>query len=80
MLNASKATPNSLLASKGSSEANAWVGMERFPLAQGLDHWRRYLQVLGGSHTLLLEFMPDDDLATLDREAAALKELAGDRV
>ena len=57
-----------------------WVGMERFPLAQGLDHWRRYLQVLGGSHTLLLEFMPDDDLTTLDREAAALKELAGDRV
>ena len=57
-----------------------WVGMERFPLAQGLDHWRRYLQVLGGSHTLLLEFMPDDDLATLDREAAALKELVGDRV
>lgn len=57
-----------------------WVGMERFPLADGLENWRRYLAVMDGDHGLLLEFMPDDDLSTLGQEAAALKKLAGDKV
>ena len=54
-----------------------WKGAERFPLAQGIDEWRSYLKAIGGEHTLLLEFMPDDLIATLKSETQALRQIAG---
>ena len=52
-----------------------WVGEQRLPLREGIPIWRRYLKALGGSHHLLLEFMPDDRLESLSAEAEALHEL-----
>lgn len=52
-----------------------WIADQRLPLREGLDVWRRYLLELGGSHHLLLEFMPDDRLESLKAEADALHEL-----
>lgn len=52
-----------------------WVGDQRLPLREGIPIWRRYLEALGGSHHLLLEFMPDDRLETLKEEADALHQL-----
>lgn len=52
-----------------------WAGRERFPLAQAVSTWQRYLEELGGDHTLLLEFMPDDRVESLPAEAAALAEI-----
>ena len=54
-----------------------WKGKERYPLADGVEDWKCYLSELTGSHTLLLEFMPDDDLRSLPMEVAALRELMG---
>lgn len=51
---------------------------KRLPLAEGMLLWQKYLQVLRGSHNLLLEFMPDDQLSTLENEAAALRKVIGD--
>lgn len=51
------------------------VGQQRFPLRDGIHIWRRYLQELGGSRHLLLEFMPDDRIESLNEEADALHEL-----
>ena len=52
-----------------------WVGDQRLPLREGIPIWRRYLDALGGSHHLLLEFMPDDRLESLKEEAEALHAL-----
>ena len=52
-----------------------WVGDQRLPLREGIPIWREYLQALGGSHHLLLEFMPDDRLESLQEEADALHQL-----
>lgn len=52
-----------------------WEQDRRLPLREGLGVWRRYLQELGGSHHLLLEFMPDDRIESLRAEADALYEL-----
>ena len=54
-----------------------WKGTERYPLEQGIDEWRRYLDAIGGKHTLLLEFMPDNLITTLKSEAQALFKIAG---
>ena len=52
-----------------------WVGDQRLPLREGIPIWRRYLDALGSSHHLLLEFIPDDRLESLKAEAEALHEL-----
>lgn len=57
-----------------------WKQRNRFSLKTGLDEWRRYLRTLGTDHTLLLEFMPDDDIRSLPAEAEALRELTGECV
>ncbi len=49
----------------------------RTSLRKGLNPWRRYLNALGGEKTLLLEFMPDDSIQSLQTEAEALCELTG---
>lgn len=55
-----------------------WKGADRFPLADGVAEWQDYLALLDTPHTLLLEFMPDDCLDTLAREADALRTMIGD--
>ena len=49
--------------------------LEKYPLAQAVETWKAYLDKLPGDRALLLEFMPDDLLETLPREAAALKQI-----
>lgn len=53
-----------------------WKGKEKYPLLDAGETWREYLACFEGTHTLLLEFMPDGRLETLKQEAAALKEIA----
>lgn len=53
-----------------------WTEKERFPLSQAEFLWKEYLSYFNGSQTLLLEFMPDDDISSLIAEAKALKEIA----
>ena len=53
-----------------------WSPEGRHPLADATDDWRRYLEALPNARTLLLEFMPDDRVETLAREASALRALA----
>ena len=50
-----------------------WKGDERFPLAEGIAEWREYLTAFPRPQTLLLEFMPDDQLTSLAGEADALR-------
>ena len=54
-----------------------WQGHERLPLRDSVRTWQRYLAKFRGNRTLLLEFMPDDRLETLDEEAKALLVIAG---
>lgn len=54
-----------------------WKGKERFPLATGIEEWNTYLSTLPGEHTLLLEFMPNDKIESLQAEADALRVLTG---
>ena len=49
----------------------------RFSLYEGMEEWRAYLKVIPAPRTLLLEFMPDDQLTTLPTEAEALKSIIG---
>lgn len=52
-----------------------WEGDQRLPLQEGIPVWKRYLAELDGDHHLLLEFMPDDQLESLQAEALALHTL-----
>ena len=45
----------------------------RIPLSDGREAWERYLGRFDGSQCALLEFVPDDDPATLLREAQTLR-------
>ena len=57
-----------------------WKERNRYPLRTGIDEWQTYLRTIGGDHTLLLEFIPDDDIRSLPAEAEALKSLTGECV
>lgn len=48
--------------------------VKRFPLRDGIDAWRKYLEVLPKDIPTLLEFMPGNDPGELAGEAAALRE------
>ncbi len=50
---------------------------KRSSLYEGVDEWRAYLGAIPAPRPLLLEFMPDDQLATLLTEAEALKTIIG---
>ena len=52
-----------------------WDAAGRYPLIDAADVWKKYLAALSRPRTLLLEFMPDDNLATLPREADALRKI-----
>ena len=55
----------------------AWKELERFPLAEHETAWRKYIDVLRdckGTHALLLEFVKDDSIEQLRRDAETLLE------
>ena len=52
-----------------------WKGKEKYSLRQAKDIWRRYLSCFEGGKTLLLEFMPDGKIDSLEEETAALREI-----
>lgn len=54
-----------------------WNASCRFPLADGENVWRKYLEAFRGDgkeYFCLLEFMPDDRMESLAAEAAVLKK------
>ncbi len=53
-----------------------WTSDSRYPLSQALSLWKEYLSYFNGNQTLLLEFMPDDSIASLSEEATALMKIA----
>ena len=53
-----------------------WDANGRYPLCGAIAQWQRYLHCLPDDKTLLLEFMPDDRLDSLPKEAAALRKIA----
>lgn len=55
-----------------------WSKEAHLPLADGVGEWNRYLEGLSGEHGALLEFMPDNLLTSLSREARALLEIVGE--
>ncbi|MBO5790221.1 MAG: sugar phosphate isomerase/epimerase [Clostridia bacterium] len=57
-----------------------WKGEEKFPLSDAVEEWQRYLRKLCAPRTLLLEFMPNDGIDELAREAATLKTIIGETV
>lgn len=54
-----------------------WKDTAKFSLFEGIDEWRGYLGKFGTPRTLLLEFMPDDALSSLSKEADALRMIIG---
>lgn len=55
-----------------------WKDSEKLPLADATEVWQAYLQAICKPKILLLEFMPDGKLATLKREADALRSIIGE--
>ena len=62
-----------------------WKGEERFPLREGQELWKNWLRALQTvenpleiqkERALLLEFMPDDRMESLAKEANALRNMA----
>lgn len=45
-----------------------WNEKEKFPLSCGKEIWKKYLNCFSGNQTLLLEFMPDKKLESLQNE------------
>lgn len=54
-----------------------WSGDERYPLEESIEIWEKYLENFNGERALLLEFMPENDIETLNREAQALRRITG---
>lgn len=52
-----------------------WSGDERYPLEESIEIWEKYLEKFKGERALLLEFMPDDDINSLSREADSLRKI-----
>ena len=53
-----------------------WQADQRLPLASGVAVWKTYLKEFSSDAYLLLEFMPDNEIATLPREVDALRRIA----
>ena len=53
-----------------------WDAEHWYPLADGIEDWKQYVAVFeGGDYAFMLEFMPDNQITTLPREAAVLHTL-----
>ena len=55
-----------------------WIGKDKFPLSEGHGRWVEYLSRFSGCECVLLEFMPDGNIATLAREAAELNKIVSE--
>lgn len=55
-----------------------WEEKNKYPLKEAVDVWQAYLQKLGSDRTLLLEFMPDNRIESLQTEADALRKIVGE--
>lgn len=55
-----------------------WEEKQKFPLCLGIDTWKEYLKCFKKDKTLLLEFMPDGEITSLETESAALKRIVGE--
>ncbi len=53
-----------------------WEADSRYPLADSISLWKEYLSYLNKDTTLLLEFMPDDNISSLSGEAESLRKIA----
>ncbi len=56
-----------------------WKGDKRFKLGKAVKEWQLYLGKFSTPRTLLLEFMPDDKIESLQIEANALRKIIGDK-
>ncbi len=54
-----------------------WRGQKKFSLHDGIEEWKAFLNCFNEENTLLLEFMPDNNIESLKREADALREIVG---
>jgi len=54
-----------------------WRGQKKFSLYDGIEEWKSFLKFFGDYSNLLLEFMPDNNIESLKREADALREIVG---
>jgi sugar phosphate isomerase/epimerase len=57
-----------------------WSGKDKYPLSDGYDPWRKYLEIISGdgkTHGLFLEFSPDDTEEAFLHDAETLRKLAG---
>lgn len=52
-----------------------WEGNNKYPLCDGIKIWQKYLAEFDENHALLLEFMPDNDINSLNTEAKVLFEI-----
>ena len=52
-----------------------WKGREKYPLKKAVDIWKQYLACFDKDKTLLLEFMPDGNIESLEKEAQSLEEI-----
>lgn len=52
-----------------------WKEKEKYPLSEGIQTWKKYLEYFDGSQKLLLEFMPDDRIESLSSETEALQKI-----
>lgn len=52
-----------------------WTQDKRFPLSEAVPLWKEYLSFFNKDQTLLLEFMPDDDIDSLKTEAESLRKI-----
>lgn len=55
-----------------------WENKNKFPLEDAIDTWKLYLEQFESPCALLLEFMPRGTIEELEKEASALKLIAGD--
>lgn len=55
-----------------------WNANNKYPLSKGIEIWKKYLSYFSTDKTLLLEFMPDDDINSLKTEFEALKQIIKD--
>lgn len=53
-----------------------WKDKEKMPLGEAIPLWKQYLSYFEEEHYLLLEFMPDGLIESLNQEAEALRRIA----